>query len=45
MNEQKEMTARSTSVSADDGQSLHVSVNSITNRGEKINPLETISMS
>ncbi len=45
MNEQKEMTARSTSVGADDGQSLHVSVNSITNRGEKINPLETISMS
>ena len=29
MNKQKEMTARNTSVGADDGQSLHVSMNSI----------------
>ena len=40
MNEQKEMTARSTSVAADVGQSLHVPVNSITNRGEKSIPLK-----
>lgn len=29
MNKQKEMTARNTSVGADDRQSLHVSINSI----------------
>lgn len=29
MNRQKEMTARNTSVGADDRQSLHVSINSI----------------
>ena len=45
MNEQKEMTARSTSVSADVLRAVTPCVNSITNRDEKINPLETISMS
>jgi hypothetical protein len=37
MNRQKEMTARNTSVGADDRQSLNVSVNSITAYQLKIN--------
>ena len=37
MNKQKEMTARNTSVGADDRQSLHVSINSITAYHSKIN--------
>jgi hypothetical protein len=37
MNKQKEMTARNTSVGADDRQSLHVINNSITNQGRNIN--------
>ena len=45
MNEQKEMTARSTSVGADVRQSPNVSDNSITEKNGKINPLEAISMS
>ena len=45
MNEQKEMTARNTSVGADARQSPNVSDNSITEKDGKINPLEAISMS
>ena len=37
MNKQKEMTARNTSVGADDRQSLNVSANSITAYHSKIN--------
>lgn len=37
MNKQKEMTARNTSVDADDRQSLHVTNNSITNQSVNIN--------
>ena len=37
MNKQKEMTARNTSVGADDRQSLHVSINSIAAYYLKIN--------
>ena len=37
MNKQKEMTARNTSVGADERQSLNVSVNSITTYHLKIN--------
>ena len=37
MNKQKEMTARNTSVGADERQSLHVTNNSITNQGRNIN--------
>lgn len=37
MNKQKEMTARNTSVGADERQSLNVSVNSITAYHLKIN--------
>jgi hypothetical protein len=37
MNKQKEMTARNTSVGADDRQSLHVSINSIVAYHLKIN--------
>ena len=37
MNEQKEMTARYTSVGADDRQSLHVTNYSITNQNGNIN--------
>ena len=37
MNKQKEMTARNTSVGADDRQSLHVSINSIAAYPRKIN--------
>ena len=37
MNKQKEMTAWNTSVGADDRQSLHVSINSITNQNGNIN--------
>ena len=39
MNKQKEMTARNTSVGADDRQSLNVSVNSIAAYPLKINRL------
>lgn len=45
MNEQKEMTAQSTSVGADVRQSPNVSDNSITKKDGKINSLEAISMS
>lgn len=37
MNKQKEMTARNTSVGADDRQSLHVSINSIAAYHLKLN--------
>ena len=37
MNRQKEMTARNTSVGADDRQSLHVTNYSITNQNGNIN--------
>ena len=37
MNKQKEMTARNTSVGADDRQSLHVTNYSITNQNGNIN--------
>lgn len=37
MNKQKEMTARTSSVSADDRQSLHVTDYSITNQNGNIN--------
>ena len=37
MNKQKEMTARTSSVGADDGQSLYVTNYSITNQNGNIN--------
>ncbi len=37
MNKQKEMTARTSSVGADDRQSVHVTNYSITNQNENIN--------
>ena len=37
MDQQKEMTARNTSVGADDGQSIHVTNYSITNQNGNIN--------
>ena len=37
MNDKKEMTARTSSVGADERQSLHVTNNSITNQGRNIN--------
>ena len=45
MSEQKEMTARNTSVGADARQSPNGTNNSIAEKGRKINPLEAISMS
>ena len=44
MENKKEMTAFISSVGADEGQPLHVSGNSISEKAGKINDLETISM-